>query len=134
MKICKFCNKDMNKIDHHNPELFDVYLCEDCLAPSYATRYRELYRAGEEELLAVTVRLDEFYVVINHAFNYTTKRTNFTVVYKNAIGAITRSLDLEPITCWDSDLPVCDLDQVLSLPFDDPAALKHKLQVYALFS
>jgi hypothetical protein len=133
MKVCKFCNKDMNKIDHHNPELFDVYLCEDCLAPDYTTRYREIYHAGEENLLAVTVRVDEYYVVMNHAFNYTTKRTNFTIVYKNPIGEITGSLDLEPLI-WDSDIPVCDFDQILNLPFHDPVALKQKLQVYILFS
>ena len=123
----------MNKIDHHNPELFDVYLCEDCLVPDYSTLYREIYHTGEKELLAATVRLDEYYVVLNHAFNYTTKRTNFTVVYKNSIGAITNGLDLEPLT-WQHDLPACDFDQILSLPFHDPEALKHKLQVYILFS
>jgi hypothetical protein len=133
MKICRFCNKDMKKIDHHNPDLFDVYLCVDCLFPDYMTRYRELYRRGQDDLLAVTIRIDEFYVILNHQFNYTTRRTNYSEVYKNVIGEMVQSVDLQPLT-WTSDLPVCDVDTVLKLPFHDPAALKRKLQIYVLFS
>jgi hypothetical protein len=133
MKICRFCNKVMRTIDHNNQDLFDVYLCEDCLLPDYSTRYRELWRAGEGELLAVTIKLDEYYVVINHAFNFVTKRTNFSLIYKNPIVIIPNSLHLEPIT-WNSELPACDVDYILDLPFHDPTVLKRKLGVYVLFS
>lgn len=133
MKICRFCNKDMNKIDHHNPDLFDVYLCVGCLQPEYHTRYRELYRRGEDDLLATTIRIDEYYVILNHHFNYTTRRTNYSEVYKNDIGEIVQSVDLQPIT-WTSDLPAVDVDTILKLPFGDPASLKRKLQLYILFS
>lgn len=132
-KVCPFCHKNMAKIEHHNPELFDVFLCENCLFPDYMTRYRQVYYANEQELLATTIRIDEYYVVCNYAFNFSSKRTNFTTIFKNVIGALTNSLDLEPLT-WDSDEPVCDLDLVINLPFHDPALLKSKLRLYTLLS
>jgi hypothetical protein len=123
----------MEKIGHRNTDLFDIYLCQNCLSPNYTTRYREIYRAGESDLLATTIRVDEFYVILNHHFNYTTRRTNYSEVYKNDIGEVVASVDLKPLT-WTSDLPVIDVNVVLKLPFHDPAAIKQKLRFYILFS
>lgn len=111
----------MYKTAHHNSDLFDVFVCHDCLLPDYKSRYRELYRVGRSDILAANVRLDEFYVVLNYQFNYTNKRTNYTTIYK---AVPKRSVDT----------PVCDVDLVINLPYHDPAALKRKLRLYALFS
>ena len=134
MKICRFCNKNLYKISHHNPDLFDMFLCSNCLFPTYHSQYRELYFFAEEELLAASFRLDEFYVVLNYSFNFTNKRTNYTTIYKNSIGSIDTSVDLQPII-WDRGFPlVCDIDHIVEFPFQDPAKLKVKLQIYTLFA
>lgn len=121
MKICCFCSKEMQKVGHHNTDLFDVYVCQDCLFPDYRSQYRELYRIGQNDILAANVRIDEFYVVLNYQFNYTNKRTNYTTIYRGAPKQLV-------------DTPVCDVDLIINLPYHDPAALKRKLRLYTLFS
>jgi hypothetical protein len=129
---CGFCNKQMEKIEHANKEMFDVFLCEGC-QPNYTTRYRQLFYKGEFEVLATTIRIDEYFVVLNHSFNFTSRRTNYTKIYKKIIGELNDSLDLEPLT-WGPDLPVFDLDFILSLPLHDVAACRQKLSIYTTFS
>lgn len=130
---CGFCNKIPEQVDHANREMFDVYLCAGCKKPDFDTRYRIVCYKGYPDILAVTVRLDEYYIILNHNFNYTTRRTKYTTIYKKVIGSINYSLDLEPIT-WGPEEPVCDLDFLVKLPLHDPAAVKRKLQIYTLFS
>jgi hypothetical protein len=132
-KVCGFCNKPMEKTDHTNKDMLDVYLCAGCIKPDFDTRFRQVFYPNENELLATQFRLDEFHVVMNYAFNYTNRRTRYTTIYKKAIGFMYSSLDLEPLT-WDTDHPVHDFDTVLQFPFHDPALLKRKLQLYTLFS
>lgn len=129
---CGFCDRIMEKIEHQNKDLFDVYLCENCI-PGFSTRYRQLFYKGEAELLAATIRIDEYFVVLNHAFNYTSRRTNYTKIYKKVIGELNDSLDLEPLT-WGPDLPVFELDFILRLPLHDIAACRQKLSIYTTFS
>jgi len=134
MKICHFCNKNLYKISHHNLDLFDLFLCSNCLFPDYHNQYRELYFFAQEELLAASFKLDEFYVVLNYSFNFTNKRANYTTIYKNSIENINVSDDLEPIV-WEHSYPlVCDIDHIVEFPFHDPARLKNKLRICALFS
>lgn len=130
---CGFCHKVPELINHTNREIFDIYLCEGCQRPDFDTRFRQVYRTGEKELLAITVRLDEYFLVLNYSFNFTSKRINYTSIYKKVIGEFNDSLDLEPIT-WGPDKPVFDLDFVLQLPLHDPALAKQKLQIYTTFS
>lgn len=133
IKPCGFCGQIPEQIDHANRDLFDIYLCVGCIKPDYDTRYRQVTYKGYPDALAITFRIDEFYVVMNYFFNYTTRRNNYTTIYKKPLGNIDSSIDLEPII-WDPDLPVCDLDMVLEFPFHDPALLKQKLQIYTVFS
>ena len=130
---CSFCNASPNKIDHVNRDLFDIYLCGGCLKPNFDTWFRQVCYKGYPDILAITFQIDEYYVVVNYAFNYTTKRTSHTTIYKKAIGALDSDMSLEPIT-WDTDLPVCDLDMIVNFPFHDPALLKQKLRTYTVFS
>lgn len=131
---CGFCNKSMDIISHTNSDLFDIYLCEGCIKPGFDTRFRQVCYKDEEYVLATTIRLDEFFIVLNYAFNYTNRRTNYTQVYrKNVIGELNDSLDLQPIT-WGPDLPAFDLDFIMILPLHNPAEAKRKLEIYTTFS
>ena len=96
-------------------------------------QFRQVFYKDEDALLATTFRIDDYYVVMNYAFNYTTKRTNYTKIYKKILGIFKTSVELEPVT-WESDLPVCDFDAIIKLPFHNPTLLKSKLQLYTLFS
>jgi len=130
---CGFCHKTPDIVNHTNSDMFDIYLCEGCL-PDFNTRFRQVCYKGETEVLAITIRLDEFFIVLNYKFNFTSKRTNYTQIYrKGVIGELNDSLDLQPIT-WGPDVPAFDLDFVLQLPLHDPALTKQKLQIYTTFS
>ena len=103
------------------------------LMPNFETRFRQVFYPGENELLATQFRLDEFHVVLNYSFNYTSRRVRYTTVYKKAIGFLESSTDLAPLT-WDTDQPVHDFDMIVRFPFHDPVLLKSKLKLYTLFS
>ncbi len=128
---CGFCNKIPEIINHTNSDFLDVYLCEGCLKPNFETRFRHVTYKGYTEILATTIRIDDFFVVLNYAFNFTNRRTNYTQIFKKVIGTI--GADIEPIT-FGPDRPVCDLDWVIELPSHDPALLKQKLRIYTTFS
>lgn len=129
---CGFCDQLMEKTEHVNSKMFDVFLCAGC-QPGFDTRYRQVFYYGEYELLATTIRVDEYYIVLNYSFNYTTRRTNYTTIYKKVLGTLDANMDLEPIT-WGPDLPFADLDFIVDLPLHDIPALKEKLSIYATFS
>lgn len=133
MKSCAFCQKEMSLVDHANKDLLDVYICADCQQPEHDTRYRQICYKDEEPVLATTIHIDDFYVILNYAFSFITRRTNFTTIFRKAIGAIDSDLDLAPIV-WIPSLPVVDLDIIIRLPYHDIKALKKKLQIYTLFS
>jgi hypothetical protein len=120
--ICKFCNQQLQRIDHTNQDVFDIFLCENCLKPNFATRFRQVYYKGREELLAETVRIDEFFVIINYKFNLTTNRERYTVIHKSATGHFSASKK------------VVDINTIIDLPFHDPEAIKAKLRTYTVFS
>ena len=112
---CGFCDKIMDMVDHTNNELFDIYLCERCTGTGFYTQYRQVCYKGNQEVLATTIRIDEYYVVINHCFNLVSSRNNYTRIH---IG-ITK---------------IFELDFVLQLPLHDLALAKRKLQIYTTFS
>ena len=130
---CGFCHKAPDIVNHTNSDIFDIYLCEGCLLPNFDTRFRQVCYKGDTQVLAVTIRLDEYFIVLNYNFNFTTKRINYTQIYKKVIGELNDSLELQPIT-WGPDMPVFDLDFVVRLPLHDPALAKQKLQIYTTFS
>lgn len=134
IKECGFCSKPMEKLDHVNKDMFDIYLCQKC-QPDIITRFRQVFYTGREELLATTIRIDEYFIILNYAFNFTSRRTNYTKIYKGkaVIGELNDDLELEPLM-WTPNLPVFDLDFILRLPLKDPAACKQKLSIYTTFS
>ena len=101
--------------------------------PDFNTLFRQIAYPGQLEVLATTIRIDEYFIVINYSFNYTTRRSNYTTIYKKFIGLMESSFDIDPIT-YDADRPVHDFDTTLDLPLHDPVLLKKKLQLYTLFS
>lgn len=112
---CGFCHKPLEIVNHTNSDLFDVYLCEGCLSPEFYTRFRRVCYKGKKEVLANTIRIDDFYVVLNYSFNFPGSRTNFTQIHKG--------IKL-----------IFELDFILRLPWHDPALIKQKLQIYTTFS
>jgi len=115
MGKCGFCHKELEIVNHTNSDLFDVYLCEKCLEPEFGTRYREVSYKGQKEILATTIRIDEYYIVLNYNLNLSAQRTNFTQIHKGIV-------------------LIFDLDFILRLPLHDPALAKRKLQIYTTFS
>jgi hypothetical protein len=130
---CGFCRKMLEKIDHVNKDRLDIYLCVGCQSPNYETRFRQVCFKNESEVLAETIKFDEFYIIRNYSFNYTNKRTNYTQIYRNIIGALDRSLDLSPMNLIGNPL-VYDFDSIIELPFDDLDRLKSKLLTIVTFS
>jgi hypothetical protein len=129
---CKLCNNWAPITEHRNDTMFDIYVCAGCQAPHFKTRYREIYPQGDNKLLGVSLRIDDYYVVLNYGLTYRSRKTNFTSIYKKIIGELESSSDLEPIT-WDADSPVVEFDFILKLPHD-VRLIKQKLQTYTLFS
>lgn len=129
---CVFCNKKPEMIDHINKDQFDIYLCDGC-RPEYHTRYRLLYRKDEKILLVNTIRIDEWFISLNHAPTTAAKKENYTKIYRNIIGEFNHSDNGEPIM-FGSNCGVCELDFIIKLPWHDPALVKQKLQIYTTFS
>ena len=132
-KICVFCQQEMKKMKHHNEDLLDVFMCSDCLEPNYSTFYRQCFYADGDKVLATNFRFNDYFVVINYAFNFTTRRIEYTTIHKNAIGFIANALNIDPVT-HDTDRPVLDVPFTIDFPLNNPALLKSKLDLYTLFS
>lgn len=128
---CKLCGNAAPITEHRNATMFNIYVCIGCQAPNYKTRYREIY-SQSDKLLGASLRLDDYYVVLNYNLNYRNRKVNYTSIYKKIIGELESSPDLEPLT-WDADLPVIEFDFILDLP-NDVKLIKQKLQTYVLFS
>jgi hypothetical protein len=128
---CGFCDRIMEKSEHQNKGLFDVYLCKDCI-PGFSTSYRQLFYEGETELLATTIRIGEYFIVLNHAFSFTNPKSHYTLIYKRVGDAANDPLSLEPE--WGPEPPVFELDFILELPLHDIAACRQKLSIYTTFS
>ena len=133
MKECVFCHKEMAIIDHANKDLLDIYSCGDCKQPEHTTQYRHVCYKDEEPILATTIHVDEFYIILNYAFSFISRRTNYTTIYRKVIGAIDTNWDLEPVV-EAANVKAFDMDIIVQLPYDDIEALKKKLQIYILFS
>ena len=134
MKTCGFCNEEMSLLNKTYQTLFDIYTCIDCQKSKFKTLYKETYYAGDNERLLTQIRVDEYYVIQNYKFNYTSKRQNYTTIYVRFLGLISPySVDSEPIA-WTPAEPALILDGIIDLPMDNPLAIKEKLQTYILFS
>ncbi len=118
--MCGFCKQEMDQTQHTNSDMFDVYLCVGCIKPEFDTRYRLLFAKGGEDCLASTVRIDEYFIILNHNFYPQSLDHHYTTVHK--------SVDLK------SDRLVFTLNFILDLPLHDPALCKQKLQIYTTFS
>lgn len=129
---CRFCNKPVLRIeDHSGKGIFDLYICKDCLKPIYNSTYRQLHIINKVDLLVDSIQLDEYYIIRYHKSLSHVSRSNYTIIYRDILGAIENSTDLEPIVTRKA---VCEIDHILELDFTDIAALKQKLSVYTLFS
>jgi len=156
---CKFCNKQLI-ID--NPKAFMsfgsvskteetmtryvMYICNLCRSPVYDSMYKEVYsqesythkvngQLGETvttyALLAKAALIDDFYVILANDYHLGHLKCPYTRIYKDIVGTVAHSIELEPITQYP---PVCHLDYLIDLPFDNIEALKNKLNTYTLFS
>lgn len=128
---CKLCSNTAPITEHSNDKIFDIYVCAGCQVPNFKTRYREIY-SQNDKLLGASLRLDDYYIVLNYNLTYMYKEANYTSIYKKIIGELESSPDLEPLT-WDADLPVIEFDFILDLP-NDVRLIKNKIQTYILFS
>ena len=128
---CVFCNKIPQLTDHINKDLFDIYLCDNCNS-NFHTRYRLLYHKGQNILLVNTIRIDEWFISLNHAPTTTAKRENYTKIFKNIIGEINSSVEGDPIMFGRN--AAFELDFIIKLPWHDPELVKQKLQIYTTFS
>ncbi len=131
--LCGFCNQAMDQIGHTNSELFDIFLCEGCIRPDYDTRFRKLFTKDSNECLANTIRINDYFIVLNYKFTLVESKANYTKIYKKVIGEFNDQLDLKPLT-MSVDTPVFDLDFILHLPLHDPGLALQKLQIYTAFS
>lgn len=131
-KICEFCWQPMIEVREHSGNgFFDLYKCFDCLGPSHKSMYRQLYDLGKTELLSDAIEIDSFYIIRYFSPGHINRRCNYTVINHDVIGAFADDPDLEPMTYR---LPVCELDGILDLPFQDPELMLKKLQLYTTFS
>jgi len=101
------------------------------MRPDFETLYRQLYNIGGTTLLSDAIRIDEYYVV--RYFQPTSQKAkyNFSIIFKEIIGVLESNPDMEPITF---NKPVCEIDFVIDLPFDNIKLAKQKLDVLTLFS
>lgn len=129
--ICQFCYKYLHlEPEHAGKIVFDLYLCRGCQLPTYDTLYRQLYFKEKPELLADTIRVDNFYVIRHHVCIQKNDSPR-SIIYKNIIGTLDGSPNVEPISF---NSPVCQIDHVIDLPLYDIELLKHKLKIYTTFS
>jgi hypothetical protein len=56
---------------------------------------------------------------------------NYSIIFKEALGFLDGSHDMEPMTL---NKPVCEIDSILDLPFDNIKLAKKKLDVWTVFS
>lgn len=130
---CVFCNKVPPKIEHANNKYLDVYVCTSCLGPEYNTKFREIANVGESVILADSIRIDDFYIIRNFEYNPTYMKANYTRIYRDIIGCLDTSNDMEPLS-FRRDPLICQLDIIIELPWYDLELCKQKLQIYTTFS
>jgi hypothetical protein len=128
---CHFCSKLLQfQIEHAGSTVFDLFICRECQSPQYKTLYRQLYFKDGYQLLCDYTRIDEFTITRYFRPNRPNGRYNYSIIFKEALGIIESSTDMEPMVM---NKPVCELDYVVELPSDIPL-LKHKLNIWTTFS
>ena len=127
-RICGFCR---GALKYKSANYFDLFLCRDCQEPKYTTLHRQVCYAGQTQLLADSLRINDFYVIRYFHPARPNERSNYTVIYKDILGAIDHSPDMEPITLTK---PVCDIDHLVELPMDNIELLIQKLSLWTTFS
>lgn len=133
---CIFCHDPVQYRPTEGHDIFCVYLCRDCV-PGHKTLYRQLYhsshnkREPEEGILADSIRVDEYYVVRYYLPVNRRDRSNYSVIFKDAIGYLDSSPDADPISL---NKPVCDIDSIIELPWKNIELVKKKLDIWTTFS
>lgn len=129
---CVFCQEPLEWQEEHSGKgYFDLYKCKNCMRPDFETLYRQLYNIGGTTLLSDAIRVDEYYLVRYFQPSSKNARYNFSIIFKEVIGVLESSPDMDPITF---NKPVCELDFVIDLPFNNIKLAKQKLDVWTLFS
>jgi hypothetical protein len=129
---CGFCRKPLEFQERHSGDThFDLYICRDCQAPKHQTLYRQLYNKQGFVLLCDYVRIDEWFITRYYRPTSKGSKSNYSIIFKEAIGIIDGSVDMEPISL---NKPVCEVDCILDLPLNDIELLKHKLSIWTTFS
>lgn len=129
---CIFCHEPLEWQEEHSGKgYFDLYKCKNCMRPDFETLYRQLYNIGGTTLLSDAVRVDEYYVVRYFQLSSKNAKYNFSIIFKEVIGVLESNPDMEPITF---NKPVCELDFIIDLPFDNVKLAKRKLDVWTVFS
>jgi hypothetical protein len=130
--LCHFCLNALKfQEEHAGNTIFDLYICRDCRAPLYKTLYRQLYFKNKLELLVDYTRIDEFVITRYFKPNIPNGKYNYSIIFKEALGIIESSPNMEPMTL---NKPVCEVNYIIELPAHDIPLLKHKLNIWATFS
>lgn len=128
---CVFCRKPLEYTIQGTGGVFDLYTCKSCQSPKYHTLYRQLYFFNKGDLLTDNIRIDEYYITRYFKPTHKSDRSNYTVIYKEALGVLENIPDMEPISL---NKPVCDVNHIIDLPFDNLSLAKHKLDIWTTFS
>ena len=129
---CVFCKKSLEELKSHSGSgLFSVYLCRDCIYPEHHTLYKQLYFNNGFQLLVDAIQIDEYYICRYFKKTTISGKENYTSLSKNVIGSLDNSNDMEPISL---NHPICEIDHIMDLQFDNIKLLKQKLAIYTTFS
>lgn len=108
--------------------VFDVWRCENCLAPQYKSLYRQLYYKNKSYILTDSLSLEDYYVIRYFQPPSPGRRYGYSVINKNILGTLDT---FEPISF---SRIVCEIDHIIDLPTLDPVLMLQKLDLYATFS
>jgi len=129
---CPFCGKAPTfYTDDAHKDFFLLYNCRGCQLPKHKTLYRVLYDKHDLTLLSISVEVDPYYLVYKFVDHQTHNTDYSTTIFKDIIGVLNFDADPRPLTFKK---PVCSVDYVIQLPFDDIPLVLRKLDVYTVLS
>lgn len=129
---CLFCKNPLGfQKEDVGSRTFDLYTCRDCKAPAYRTLHRQLYFYNKTDLLSDNIQIDEYFITRHFRPSHPSAKYGCSIIYKEAIGVFDGDVDMQPIIINN---PVCELDYIIELPWNDIEAVKRKLNLYTIFS
>ena len=135
MHICDCCSRRMEIVDHPNMDIIDVYSCTNCSIENHNISTRKIAFKGYQDILAKSIRIDDYHIIMNYQFNYLTNRSNYTIICKlDSKSEYHKYTHLINPMMWGFENVVCDLDFILDLPLHDISATKNKLKIYSIFN